>query len=183
MNDLIFLSLLLPGPLHGYALKRRGGLISGQTELHNNIVYPLLRRFMARGWVTRRKAAGERGQTRQVYSLTARGRRALFDRVCAFDDRDASSREAFLFRVGFFDALDAEARARIIAGRKKFLASRIARLLRMESEMQTGRYGGEAVRYLRAEAARELAWIARLVRRGARNQGISKKKIKKDARA
>ena len=74
MNDLIFLSLLLPGPLHGYALKRQGGIISGQAELHNNLVYPLLRRFVVRGWVTRRKTAGERGQTRQVYSLTEIGR-------------------------------------------------------------------------------------------------------------
>lgn len=177
MNDLMFLSLLLPGPLHGYALKRQGGLISGQPALHNNLVYPLLRRFVAQGWVTRRKTAGERGQTRQVYSITTKGRRALLDRVRGFDDREASSREAFLFRVGFFDALDAEARERIIAGRKKFLASRIARLRRMEGEMQTGRYGGEAVRYLRAEAARELAWIARLAQMGAKNQKQIKEKV------
>ena len=168
MNDLIFLSLLLPGPLHGYALKRQGGLISGQRELHNNIVYPLLRRFTARGWVTRRKAAGERGQTRQVYSLTARGRRALFDRVCAFDDRMASSREAFLFRVGFFGEVGRGVRGKIIDLRKKYLLARIARLHRLESEMQTGRYGLEALRYLRREAARELAWIGRLDRLGAR---------------
>lgn len=180
MNDLIFLSLLLPGPLHGYALKRQGGLISGQTELHNNIVYPLLRRFMARGWVTRRKTAGERGQTRQVYSLTAQGRRALFDRVCAFDARDASSREAFLFRVGFFGDMDAGVREKIIAGRKKYLLGRIARLRRVQSEMQTGRYGGEALRFLRIEASRELAWIGRLERMGAKSQ---KKKIKKAVRA
>lgn len=180
MNDLIFLSLLLPGPLHGYALKRQGGLISGQAELHNNIVYPLLRRFTARGWVTRRKAAGERGQTRQVYSLTAQGRRALFDRVCAFDGRDASSREAFLFRVGFFGDMSAGVREKIIALRKKYLLARVARLRRVESEMQTGRYGGEALRYLRREAARELSWIRRLDRMGA---GSRNKKVKKAVRA
>lgn len=170
MHDIMFLSLLLPGPLHGYALKRRGGLISGQAELHNNIVYPLLHRFMTRGWVTRRKAAGERGQTRQVYSLTAQGRRALFDRVCAFDDREASSREAFLFRVGFFGDADRGVRGKIIALRKKYLLARIVRLRRVESEMQTGLYGGEALRYLRREAARELAWIARLERMGTRSR-------------
>ncbi len=180
MNDLMFLSLLLPEPLHGYALKRRGGLISGQAEMHNNIVYPLLRRFLTRGWVTRRKAAGERGQTRQVYSLTARGRREVFDRVCAFDEREAASREAFLFRVGFFGNVDAGVCGKIIALRKNYLLARIVRLRRLESEMQTGRFGGEAVRYLRREAARELAWIARLERMGARSR---KKKIRKAVRA
>lgn len=179
MNDLIFLSLLLPGPMHGYALKRRAGLISGQAELHNNIVYPLLRRFMARGWVTRRQAAGERGQTRQVYSLTARGRRALFDRVSAFELREAASREAFLFRVGFFGEMSAEARAEITALRKKFLLARMARLRRVEGEMPTGRYGGEALRFRQRETARELLWIARLERMSAASR---KKKFKKAVR-
>ena len=53
--------------------KKQAGLMLGQTDMHNNLVYPLLRRFVREGLVTQKKAAGERGQTRQVYSLTARG--------------------------------------------------------------------------------------------------------------
>lgn len=44
MNDLLILAALLEGPKHGYALKKHAGLISGQTDMHNNLVYPLLRR-------------------------------------------------------------------------------------------------------------------------------------------
>ena len=66
MNDLLLLSLLLAGPQHGYALKKRAGLISGQPAMHNNLVYPLLRRFVENKWVKQKVAAGERGQTRQT---------------------------------------------------------------------------------------------------------------------
>ena len=58
MNDLLMLAALLGGPKHGYALKKQAGLMTGQANLHNNLVYPLLRRFVARGWVTRKKVAG-----------------------------------------------------------------------------------------------------------------------------
>jgi DNA-binding PadR family transcriptional regulator len=46
------------------------GLISGKGEMHNNLVYPLLRRFVESGWVSKRKGPGERGQTRDIYALT-----------------------------------------------------------------------------------------------------------------
>jgi hypothetical protein len=45
MNDLLLLATLLEGPKHGYALKKQAGLILGEAELQNNLVYPLLRRF------------------------------------------------------------------------------------------------------------------------------------------
>jgi len=77
MNDLLLLSLLLAGPQHGYALKKRAGFISGQPSMHNNLVYPLLRRFVENKLVKQKATAGERGQTRLMYSLTTLGRRVL----------------------------------------------------------------------------------------------------------
>jgi hypothetical protein len=46
MNDLILLSMLLPGPKHGYKLKHEAGMVFGQEVLHNNLVHPLLRSFL-----------------------------------------------------------------------------------------------------------------------------------------
>src|SRR5450755_4785885 len=105
MNDLMLLATLLAGPQHGYALKKQAGLLSGQPAMHNNLVYPLLRRFVANAWVTRRKAPGDRGQTRQMYSLTPPGRRALLDRLTEFGESDARSPEQFHLRVGLFSVL------------------------------------------------------------------------------
>src|SRR5580704_6105500 len=104
MNDLIVLAILAEGSQHGYALKKQAGLALGQPDMHNNLVYPLLRRFVAQKWVTQRKTPGERGQTRQVYSLTPLGRNALVDRLRRFDR--ASSAEAFRLRIGLFELLD-----------------------------------------------------------------------------
>ena len=44
MNDLLLLAMLLEGPQHGYALKKKVPLITGHGEMHNNLVYPLLKR-------------------------------------------------------------------------------------------------------------------------------------------
>ena len=87
--------------------------------MHNNLVYPLLRRFIAHKWVTQRKTAGQRGQTRQVYSLTPLGRAALVARIRQFED--ASSAQGFRLRVGLFDLLDSAAREQILAAREKYL--------------------------------------------------------------
>lgn len=65
MTDIIVLATLLGGPKHGYQLKHEAGLILGQTNLHNNLVYPLLRRFTEEGWVTSKTVPGERGQRRR----------------------------------------------------------------------------------------------------------------------
>ena len=89
MTDLIILATLLSGPKHGYQLKHEAGMILGQQVLHNNLVYPLLRRFMDDGWVSRRTVPGERGQTRHRYAITPLGRRELVARLSTFSETDA----------------------------------------------------------------------------------------------
>src|SRR5579863_9383008 len=113
MNDLLILSMMLDGPKYGYQLKREAGLIMGQA-LHNNLVYPLLGRFLEEKWVSKKAVPGERGQTRQQYALTAEGRRRLFERLNAFDEADASSENAFHLRVGVFAGLKPASRESIL---------------------------------------------------------------------
>ena len=105
MTDLIILSMLLPGPKHGYQLKHEAGMVFGQEALHNNLIYPLLRRFLKDGWVSKKEVPGERGQTRQQYSLTAHGRRVLLERLSQFNEADAASDKEFRSRVGLFELL------------------------------------------------------------------------------
>ncbi len=162
MNDLILLAILAAGPQHGYALKKRAGLALGQPDMHNNLVYPLLRRFVSQKWVTQRKTAGQRGQTRQVYSLTPLGRAALVDRLQQFED--ASSAEAFRLRLGLFELLDPAARGQILTAREKYLEAREQRLASLETEMDLGRYGGEVTKFLRQQIRTELSWISCLRR-------------------
>jgi len=164
MNDLIILAFLLDGPKHGYQLKREAGFILGHGEMHNNLVYPLLRRFTTNGWVTKRTVPGERGQTRQQYAITPAGRRELVTRLSNFGESEAASWPGFITRVGMFEALEEPVRASILAARTNYLQVREQKLTLLQQNMDLGMYGGEVVRYLIEQIHSELAWIRRLHR-------------------
>lgn len=164
MNDLLLLATLLGGPLHGYALKKKAGIITGNPAMHNNLVYPLLGRFMREGWVKQRRAAGERGQTRVVYSLTPGGRAELVRRLSEFGEAEARSADEFRLRVGLFQILDAGVRKEILARRKNYLEKREAHLAQLQKRMELGQYGGEVVRFIREQTRAELGWVEHLSR-------------------
>jgi DNA-binding PadR family transcriptional regulator len=164
MNDLLLLAMLLDGPKYGYQLKREVGWMMGQGKLHNNIVYPLLRRFLEEGWVSKKAVPGERGQTRQQYALTAEGRRRYFERTKQFSEDDASSQEAFFLRVGVFEALPADSRIAILSAREAFLQGRDQKLETLQENMDLGKFGDEIVRHMRKQIQMDLEWIRHLRR-------------------
>lgn len=170
MNDLLLLSTLLAGPKHGYALKKQIAQITGQGEMHNNLVYPLLRRFVRNGWVSHRETAGQRGQTREQYAITTKGRQEIVDRIAVFSAKAAGSAEAFSFRVGLFEILEPAARTRILDEREKWLRNRANSLKNLSLTSLLGLWGGEVVKFLHAQALAEQKWISKL-RRKARNAG------------
>src|SRR5271170_4670547 len=157
MNDLLLLASLLEGPKHGYALKKQAGLMSGQAEMHNNLVYPLLRRFVENGWVSKRQAAGQRGQTREVYALTAKGKQELMRRLSDDAEGEAVSDNGFRLRVGLFGILAAETRGRILNSRDQFLASRELRLSRISTEVEADTWSSEVMRFYREQIRAERA--------------------------
>jgi DNA-binding PadR family transcriptional regulator len=162
MNDLIILAILVDGPKHGYQLKGEAGFILGQGAMHNNLIYPLLRRFTTEGWVTKKSMPGERGQTRQQYAITALGRRELIRRLGEFGESDASSFSRFITRVGMFALLEEPVRVRILQQRQVYLRRREERLAAMRQNVDLGIYGGEVVHYLIEQIESERAWIRRL---------------------
>jgi DNA-binding PadR family transcriptional regulator len=168
MNDLLLLATLLAGPQHGYALKKQVGLITGRRAMHNNLVYPLLRRFVENAWVSQRQSAGQRGQTREVYSLTAKGKQELLRRLREYPDSEAANDNAFRLRVGLFAVLDAETRRRILASRDAFLALRQQRLVQISALTEADTWGREVVRFFGDQARAERTWIANLARKSKR---------------
>lgn len=164
MTDLLILAHLLPGPQHGYALKKQVGLITGRGEIHNNLIYPLLRKFEKSGWITRRTAPGQRGQTREVYAITRKGKDELQERLSQFKDKDAGSENAFRLRVGLFEFLDREASRRILSQRDTWLAARQERLAHLTGALRVGRWGGAVLKFLLGQIRAERRWIAQLQR-------------------
>jgi DNA-binding PadR family transcriptional regulator len=174
MFDLLLLSMLLEGPKHGYRLKREAGLMLGQGNLHNNLVYPLLRRFVSEGLVTQKTVAGDRGQTRKLYALTAAGRRTLIERASSYEVQNVLEAEPFLLRVGLFDLLAPAAREQILETREAALHAQDQRFAGLQQGMNLGLYGGDIVRHLREVLAAELAWIRHLRQLQKKTGGRSK---------
>jgi DNA-binding PadR family transcriptional regulator len=162
MNDLLLLACLLDGPQHGYALKKRAGTLTGTPNLHNNVVYPLLKRFVENRWVSRRSARGERGQTRAVYALTGPGRRHLLEQLASFTDKEAASDNDFHLRLGLFAFLTPEARQAILARREQYLSIREANLKALQQGMDLGEWGGRVVEFRLSRIGLERGWIAKL---------------------
>jgi DNA-binding PadR family transcriptional regulator len=173
MNDLLLLAMMLDGPKYGYQLKREAGWMMGQEALHNNIVYPQLRRLLEQAWASKKAVPGNRGQTRQQYALTAEGRRVFFERIAAFSEANASSKEAFFLRVGVFASLKPVTREAILTAREAYLLRSAQKLDTLQGKMDLGKFGGEIVRYMRKQISAEQNWIRQL-RRIAKTELTSK---------
>jgi DNA-binding PadR family transcriptional regulator len=181
MNDLIVLVALLPGPAHGYAIKKSWDLALEQDGLHNNVVYPLLRKFMKKRWVTQTTAAGARGGLKKLYRLTPAGRAELSRRIEEFDDKTAGREDAFLLRVALFPFLSRGACERILDLRGAFVASRITRLRMLERERVREGFAAETLHYVLQQHEAERRWIKkirqgheRLLRGARKNAGRGK---------
>jgi DNA-binding PadR family transcriptional regulator len=162
MTDLVILTALLPGPAYGYALKRTAGLIFGSGTLHNNIVYPMLKKFVESGWVEQSTVPGDRGQQRKQYRITAAGRKYLLEQIAEFGERESSNDGAFLFRVALFGLLPQKRRLEILAARKAHLAQRLNELDKLEEAGKPTSYSGAVLARVQDVARNELDWIAKL---------------------
>lgn len=84
--DGILLSVLEPGPRHGYAimeaLRMRSG---GRVDLPTGTLYPALHR-LERGGLVQANWSADGGRRRRVYELTTAGRHALDTERSAWRD-------------------------------------------------------------------------------------------------
>jgi PadR family transcriptional regulator len=74
----LILSILAAGESYGYALIQRvHELSAGQIEWTDGMLYPVLHRLEAQGYVQSRWRVSESGRRRKYYALKAAGRKAL----------------------------------------------------------------------------------------------------------
>lgn len=177
MTDLIVLALLLEEPRYGYDIKKDAAVVLGHKPLHNNIVYPLLAKFRKRGWVRRRKAPGERGQTRQMYTLTRAGRAETLRRVREFSEEDARNPAAFQARVSLFGMLKVRERGEILAKREQVLLRSRARLKEIEKHFAMGQFARAVIELRRKQTETERAWLRKLwrIRKRVRRGHVGKR--------
>lgn len=163
--DIVILSHLRRGPVHGYELKRK---VSATTAyaLHNNTLYPALRRFEEAGAVTRTAEQRDGRPPRHVYRLTDLGRELLHDMLAELPAELAADEPEFLSRVGLFDQLTPAERRRVLRARTDALRAQAAHIRELSERTAASpnhhHWGGLVVTELAERIERELAWVARL---------------------
>jgi DNA-binding PadR family transcriptional regulator len=125
--DVLLLSQLARRPSHGYELRRRVEAATGFV-LHNNSLYPALKRFSDAGAVTRTLEPQEGRPPRHVYALTDVGRELLHDLLADLPDELAGDEAEFLARLAGFARLTPDERRGVLDARARVLRERRTRV-------------------------------------------------------
>src|SRR5215471_8850465 len=96
--EILILRRLHGGPAHGYELRKRVEETTGFV-LHNNSLYPALKRFEEAGAVTKTTEPQEGRPPRLVYTLTETGHELLHDMIVDLPADQAADPSEFLARL------------------------------------------------------------------------------------
>ncbi|MGW0181496.1 PadR family transcriptional regulator [Nocardia sp. NPDC003345] len=126
MLELAILGLLLEAPMHGYELKKRlTGLLGAFRAFSYGSLYPTLKRMQADGLIAEEVPEGmaTTRRARRVYQLTPEGRER-FKELLADTGPANYTDDGFGVHLAFFSRTPAEARMRILEGRRRQVEER-----------------------------------------------------------
>jgi DNA-binding PadR family transcriptional regulator len=161
--EILILRRLRSGPAHGYELRKRVEQTTG-VVLHNNSLYPALKRFEEAGAVTKTAQPQDGRPPRLVYTLTEVGHELLHDMLADFPPEQAADEGEFLARLGQFSLLNPAERAVVLAARTRAVRDQLTHLETM-LDLATAhgeRWGELVTAELIGRHSRELSWLAEL---------------------
>jgi DNA-binding PadR family transcriptional regulator len=161
--EILILRRLRSGPAHGYELRKRVEQTTG-VVLHNNSLYPALRRFEEASAVTKTAEPQDGRPARLVYALTEVGQELLHDMLAELPADQAGDDTEFIARLGQFSLINPAERASVLASRAQAVALQLAhyRAMRDLAEASGERWGVLATAELIRRHEQELAWLAEL---------------------
>lgn len=133
--EILLLSSLRKGPMHGYELKRQVQRPTF-TPLGNSSLYPMLRRFEQSGAVTQELEKQDGRPARKVYTITDAGREEFRELIATLPPDVAANEEEFLVRVGFFGELTPAERLHILAARAAVVDAKTAQVLALMTDRE-----------------------------------------------
>jgi DNA-binding PadR family transcriptional regulator len=175
--EFAILGLLQQSPMHGYELRKElAQLLGGLRSISFGSLYPALKRLHAAGYITTAdpdpKAplpadapalTGRRGKI--VYTITAEGKERFHDLVSQTGPEAYDDGGLFGVRLAFFRHTAADARLRILEGRRRTverqregLRSSLAR-----TRERLDRYTLELQRHGLDSVDREVRWLSELI--------------------
>jgi len=161
--EILILRRLRSGPAHGYELRKRVEQTTG-VVLHNNSLYPALKRFEEAGAVTKTAQPQDGRPPRLVYTLTEVGHELLHDMLADLPPEQAADEGEFLARLGQFSLLNSAERAAVLAARTRAVQAQLSHLTTMRdlAAAHGERWGELATAELIRRHRDELAWLAEL---------------------
>ena len=167
MLELAILGLLHESPMHGYELRKRlRGLLGAFRAFSYGSLYPTLRRMQAQGLLAEDDGAEGmvRRRARKVYRLTPAGKERFAELVADTGPQNYTD-DGFGVHLAFFSRTPAEARMRILEGRRRQVEER-----REGLREAVGRGAGHINRYTRQlhelsleSSEREVRWLNEVI--------------------
>jgi len=170
--ELAVLGLLLESPMHGYELRKRlTGLLGAFRAFSYGSLYPTLRRMQADGLIA--EDAGPQGtlkrRARRVYQLTPLGRQRFSELVADTGPQNYTD-DGFGVHLAFFSRTPAEARMRILEGRRRQVEERREGLREAIGRVGSDKSDGTFDRYTKQlhqlgleSSEREVRWLNELI--------------------
>ncbi|MEB3020046.1 PadR family transcriptional regulator [[Mycobacterium] crassicus] len=175
MLELAILGLLLESPMHGYELRKRlTGLLGAFRAFSYGSLYPALRRMQTAGVIA--EDATPTGtpvrRARRVYRMTDAGRQR-FNELVADTGPQNYTDDGFGVHLAFFNRTPAEARMRILEGRRRQVEERREGLRNAVARASTSldRYTRQLHQLGLESSEREVKWLNELIAAERVSQG------------
>jgi DNA-binding PadR family transcriptional regulator len=159
--DVLILRFLMRAPAHGYELRKHVEANTGFV-LHNNSLYPALRRFDEAGAVIKTAEPQEGRPPRHVYQITDTGLELLHDMLAELPADLAGDESEFLCRLSLFALLEPPERIAVLDARDAAVRRRWEHLQKLNERAQAERWGGLVTDELIRRSEAERAWLAEL---------------------
>jgi DNA-binding PadR family transcriptional regulator len=159
--DVLILRHLMRNPAHGYELRKHVESSTGFV-LHNNSLYPALRRFEEAGAVVKTAEAQQGRPPRHVYRITDHGRELLLKLLADLPADAAGDQAEFLVRLAQFDLLTPDDRIAVLDARETAVQARLRHLRSLDERARGDRWGELATVQLIRQCEAELTWLAEL---------------------
>ncbi len=162
------LGLLLESPMHGYELRKRlTGLLGAFRAFSYGSLYPALRRMQADGLIVEDAAPDgtpKMRRARRVYQLSDTGK-ARFAELVADTGPQNYTDDGFGVHLAFFNRTPAEARMRILEGRRRQVEERREGLREAVARASTSldRYTRQLHQLGLESSEREVRWLNELI--------------------
>jgi len=175
--ELAILGLLHEAPVHGYELRKQlGQRLSGFRVFSYGSLYPALRRLTRAGLIVEdpvprpestpdsREPAPWARRGRRVYRITADGKERFAELLSSYGPHTWDD-ESFGVHLAFFSRTPAEARMRILEGRRRAVEERREglRATLAKAGEQIDRYTRELQQLGLDTSEREVRWLNELI--------------------